>query len=223
MNQWNRTRRMRTLALLPAVLCLGAAAAEAQESRVDVFGGAGLLAGVRDPRPTANLGTNVWIFQRWGGSVRHTIATRGDDLARQAPPAQPRDARVEILGGAGVAFTDTARLWPRVGANVWMTRHWGVGISHLSRTGNPIGSGVSLFSIRYRLKLYDDRTELHAGASPVALSKYRTGFEIEKVPVFDFSMGWRFHRGFGVRFGLAVGVGGGAFIQPMGFAFWSFD
>ena len=174
MNQWNRTRRMRTLALLPAILCLGAAAAEAQESR-------------------------------------------------QAPPAQPRDARVEILGGAGVAFTDTARLWPRVGANVWMTRHWGVGISHLSRTGNPIGSGVSLFSIRYRLKLYDDRTELHAGASPVALSKYRTGFEIEKVPVFDFSMGRRFHRGFGVRFGLAVGVGGGAFIQPMGFAFWSFD
>lgn len=145
------------------------------------------------------------------------------ESARQAPPAQPRDARVEILGGAGVVFTDTARLWPRVGANVWMTRHWGVGVSHLSWTGNPIGSGISLFSIRYRLKLYDDRTELHAGASPVALAKYRTGFEIEKVPVFDFSMGRRFHRGFGVRFGLAVGVGGGAFIQPMGFAFWSFD
>ena len=81
MNHWNRTRRMRTLALLPAILCLGAAAAEAQESRVDVFGGAGLLAGVREPRPTANLGTNVWIFRRWGASVRHTIAARGDDLA----------------------------------------------------------------------------------------------------------------------------------------------
>ena len=69
------------LALLPAILCLGAVATEAQESRVDVFGGAGLLAGVGDWRPTANLGTNVWIFRRWGASVRHTIATRGDDLA----------------------------------------------------------------------------------------------------------------------------------------------
>ena len=222
MNQWNRTRRMRTFALLPVVLCLGAAEAGAQESQVDVFGGAGLLAGVDEPRPTANPGANVWIFRRWGASVRHTIATRSDE-ARQAPPAQPRDARVEILGGAGVVFTDTARLWPHVGANVWMTRHWGVGISHLSWTDNPIGSGVSLFSIRYRLKLYGGRMELHAGASPVALSKYRTGFEIEKVPVFDFSMGGRFHRGFGVRFGLAVGVGDGAFIQPMGLAFWSFD
>ena len=77
MNQRDRTRRMRTLALLPAVLCLGAAAAEAQESRVDVFGGAGVL--VLDDRnaPAANLGADVWMSRHWGGSVWQTVGRRG--------------------------------------------------------------------------------------------------------------------------------------------------
>ena len=111
MNQRDRTRRMRTLALLPAVLCLGAAAAKAQESRVDVFGGAGLLAGVDEPRPTANLGTNVWMFRRWGASVRHTIASRGDDLAAVTEfgiryRIALYDGRAELqVGSSPVAFS----------------------------------------------------------------------------------------------------------------------
>ena len=144
------------------------------------------------------------------------------ESARQAPPAEPRDARVEILGGVAVLRTDTTLPMRQVGANVWMTRHWGVGISHLSWTGYPTGGGATaLFSIRYRLKLYDRRTELHVGASPVALSKYRAGFEFEKTAFFDFSVGRRLHRGFGVRFGLGVAGEGG--LVPTGLAFWAFD
>ena len=144
------------------------------------------------------------------------------ESARQAPPAEPRDARVEILGGVAVLRTDTTLPMRQVGANVWMTRHWGVGISHLSWTGYPTGGGATaLFSIRYRLKLYDRRTELHVGASPVALSKYRAGFEFEKTAFFDFSVGRRLHRGFDVRFGLGV-AGEGGFV-PTGLAFWAFD
>ena len=73
MNQRNRTRRMRTLALLPAVLCLGAAAAEAQESRVDVFGGAGVL--VLDDRnaPAANLGADATSPPKRYSSSHYTV------------------------------------------------------------------------------------------------------------------------------------------------------
>ena len=133
------------------------------------------------------------------------------ESARQAPPAEPRDARVEILGGVAVLRTDTTLPMRQVGVNVWMTRHWGLGISHQSWTGYPTGGATALFSIRYRLKLYDGRTELHVGAGPVALSKYRAGFEFEKTAFFDFSVGRRLHRGFGVRFGLGVAGEGGAF------------
>ena len=111
------------------------------------------------------------------------------ESARQAPPAEPRDARVEILGGVAVLRTDTTLPMRQVGANVWMTRHWGLGISHQSWTGYPTGGATALFSIRYRLKLYDGRTELHVGAGPVALSKYRAGFEFEKTGVFRFFRG----------------------------------
>lgn len=135
----------------------------------------------------------------------------------QASPAEPPYAKAEIFGGAGVVRTDTALVIRQVGANFWMARHWGAGISHWA------GLGASALSIRYRLKLYDGRTELHAGASPVLLAKYPGGFEIETLPVFDVFVGRRFHRRFGVRFGLAIGTGDGAFLQPTGLAFWSFD
>lgn len=135
----------------------------------------------------------------------------------QASSAEPPYAKAEIFGGAGVVRTDTALVIRQVGANFWMARHWGAGISHWA------GLGASALSVRYRLKLYDGRTELHAGASPVIFAKYRGGFEIETLPVFDVFVGRRFHRRFGVRFGLAVGTGEGAFLQPTGLAFWSFD
>lgn len=135
----------------------------------------------------------------------------------QVSPAEPPYAKAEIFGGAGLIYTETRTLKGQVGATVWMARHWGAGISHWADTG------ASALSIRYRLKLYDGRTELHAGASPVIFAKYRGGFEIETLPVFDVFVGRRFHRRFGVRFGLAVGVGEGAFLQPTGLAFWSFD
>ena len=137
--------------------------------------------------------------------------------ALQAAPAEPPYAKAEIFGGTGLIYTETKTLKGQVGANVWMTRHWGASISHWADLG------ASAFSIRYRLKLYDGRTELHAGASPVLLVEYPGGLEIETLPVFDVFVGRRIHRGFGVRFGLAVGVGDGAFLQPAALAFWSFD
>ena len=132
-------------------------------------------------------------------------------------PAEPPYAKWEIFGGAGVVRTDTALVTGQVGANVWMSRHWGAGISHLAR------HRVSLFSIRYRLKLYDGRTELHIGASPVQLWTHSGSFGFGTTPTFDFSVGRRTHQGFGVRFGLAVGCGEGGYVHPMGLAFWSFD
>ena len=157
------------------------------------------------------------------GAAADSAETQEATLPPPGSQPEPPDARAEIFGGAGASRTDTTLLMRQIGANVWMTRHWGVSISHWSWTGYPTGGGISLFSIRYRLKLYDGRTELHAGASPVQLSIYRTGSEIETVPVFDVFVGRRIHRRFGVRFGLAVGVGEGAFLQPTGLAFWSFD
>lgn len=132
-------------------------------------------------------------------------------------PAEPPYATWEIFGGAGVVRTDTALMTGQVGANVWMSRHWGAGISHLAR------HRVSLFSIRYRLKLYDGRTELHIGASPVQLWTHSGSFGFGTTPTFDFSVGRRIHQGFGVRFGLAVGCGEGGYVHPMGLAVWSFD
>ena len=135
----------------------------------------------------------------------------------QAAPVEPPYAKWEIFGGAGVVRTETALVTGQVGANVWMSRHWGAGISHLAR------HRVSLFSIRYRLRLYDGRTELHIGASPVQLWTHSGSFGFGTTPTFDFSVGRRIYRGFGGRFGLAVGCGEGGYVHPMGLAFWSFD
>lgn len=160
----------------------------------------------------------------WGGCGVSSVEaqdSRATSFSRpsplQAAPAEPPYAKAEIFGGAGVIRTDTARWIGQVGANFWMARHWGAGISHWAR------HGASALSIRYRLKLYDGRTALHAGASPVQFVKYPLGMEIETLPIFDVFVGRRIHRRFGVRFGLAVGAGDGAFLQPTGLAFWSFD
>ena len=160
----------------------------------------------------------------WGGCGVSSVEaqdSRAESFSRpsplQAAPAEPPYAKAEIFGGAGAVRTDTARWIGQVGANFWMARHWGAGISHWAR------HGASALSIRYRLKLYDGRTELHAGASPMQFVKYPLGMEIETLPICDVFVGRRIHRCFGVRFGLVVGAGDGAFLQPTGLAFWSFD
>lgn len=75
--QWRGYRTL-ILAVLLVIswLGIGAAAAEAQESRADVFGGAGVL--VLDDRnaPAANLGADVWMSRHWGGSVWQTVGRR---------------------------------------------------------------------------------------------------------------------------------------------------
>ena len=142
----------------------GVGAAEAQDSRVDLFGGAGVLVLDHSRRPTADLGANVWISRHWGGSIRQTIGKR----------------------------------------------EYGTAL-------------VTNLGIRYRVALYDGRTELHFGASPVAFSVYKGRFDADVAAMVDVFAGRRLSRRFGVGFGLSTFIGDGAFFHPMGLAFWSFD
>lgn len=164
MSQRNRTFLTRFLAVLSVVLWLGVGVAEAQDSRVDLFGGAGVLV-LDNSRPaTANLGANVWFARHWGGSVWSTIGRR----------------------------------------------EYGTAV-------------VTNLGIRYRVALYDGRTELHVGASPVAFSAYEGRFDTDVAAMVDVFAGRRLSRRFGVGFGLSTFIGDGAFFHPMGLVFWSFD
>lgn len=160
----NSCNRMLILAVLPGVFLFCAATAEAQDSRVDLFGGGGVLVLDHSRRPTANLGANVWFARHWGGSVWSTIGRR----------------------------------------------EYGTAI-------------VTNLGIRYRVALYDGRTELHVGTSPVAFSAYEGRFDTGVAAMVDVFAGRRLSRRFGVGFGLSAFIGDGAFFHPMGLAFWSFD
>ena len=162
----DESNRTLILIVLSGFLWFCVASAEAQDSRVELFGGPGMLVSDEGKRPTADFGTDVWISRRWGGSIWHTLANRYD-------------------GSKAV---------------------------------------VTMLSIRYRTKLYDGRTELHVGASPVAFSIADGDFRSAvALPLFDLFVGRKISRHVGVRFGVSVLVGDGAFVHPMALGVWSFD
>lgn len=162
----DESNRTLILIVLSGLLWFCVAPDEAQDSRVELFGGPGMFVSDGGKRPTAEFGADVWISRRWGGSVRHTLANRHD-------------------GSKGV---------------------------------------VTTLSIRHRTELYDGRTELHVGASPVAFSMADGDFRSAvALPISDLFVGRKISPRVGVRFGVSVLVGDGAFAQPMALGVWSFD
>lgn len=141
-----------------------------------------------------------------------------------AGAAEAQDSQVDLFAGGGVVMLDGRRPATAVlGANLWFARHWGGSVRSAIGQREYGTAVVTNLGIRYRVALYDGRTELHVGAAPVAFSAYEGRFDTDVAAMFDVFAGRRLSRRFGVGFGLSAFIGDGAFFHPMGLAFWSFD
>lgn len=138
--------------------------------------------------------------------------------------AEAQNSQVDLFAGGGVLMLDHSRpATANLGANVWFSQHWGGSVWSTMGHREYGTAVVTNLGIRYRIALYDGRTEFHVGTSPVAFSAYEGRFDADVTTVVDVFGGRRLSQRFGVGFGLSAFIGDGAFFHPMGLVFWSFD